>query len=216
MSKVAVGQRPQVTADDVQTFAQFLSRYMRHLIVRTSSYFLKSQVEAQEANRLLNALLAAIPSFIQISRMTLTGDAMFTVFSSHPEIKLPNISHFTVYRAGEVFPIKTIYTFTNLRVLHFIGVSLDFNDTSADSNCDPSEIEAPIPLLEELALQLAGGPFAIFMEWVGRRKALDLSHLKTLKISISDSEPEKRWFTKQLVPLVGTSLKTLDIHFYSK
>ena len=202
MAKVVVRYRRQVSADDVLDSVPFLARYMRHLVVSTASCTLKSLLETTEANSLFCALIVALPYFTRVSRMTLTDDAMFSVLTIHPQAKLSNISHFTVYRAGEDLPIRIIRAFPHLRVLHFIGVSLDFHDIIDDLTSDPTGTQTPIPIIEELALQLAPGPFEIFMKWASHTKTLDFSQLKTLKISISDGERETSRFTKQLVPLV--------------
>ena len=87
---------------------------------------------------------------------------------------------------------------------------------AAECNYDPSDTDAPIPVLEELALQLSPSPFDTFVKWACRTKMLDFSQLKTLKISMSDGEAEKQCFLTQLVPLVGKKLETLDADLYSK
>jgi len=203
------------TAKDIHESVPFLSRYLRHLVVSTSAYLLRSE----DANRasfdaVFYALITSIPHFTRLSRISLTGDAMFKLLSS-TQVDLSNISHFTVYRPGRILQIKTIRAFTHLRVLHLIGISLDPNEAAIAWSRDPSDTN-PIPVLEELALQLAPIPFDIFVNWVCRTETLDFSQLKTLKISTGDGEAERKCFLNHLAPLVGTNLQTLDLDFYSK
>ena len=203
-----------VSAKDVRQFAPFLSQYVRHIAVSTVILQFKNELDLHEANDLFHALLDVIPDFARLSKMTLTGDAMLEILANGA--RLPSISHFTGYRLGTGFPIKVIGAFTNLRVLHLIGMSFDLHDVAAEWNRDPSNINTPIPVLEELALQLSPGPFDIFVRWACRTKMLDFSQLKTLKISMSDGEAEKHCFLTHLAPLVGRKLETLDADLYSK
>ena len=203
------------TAQDVQQFAPFLSQYVRHIVVSTASQQLRDDLDLHEANDLFFAMLDVIPDFARLSRMTLSGDAILKILGSGGT-RLPNIYHFTVYRTGTTLPTKAIGTFTNLRILHLIGVSFNLNDVSAEWNRDPSELNLPIPVIEELALQLAVNPFVTFVKWACRTKMLDFSQLKILKISMSDSEAERQCFVDELVPLVEKKVETLDADIYSK
>ena len=214
MSKVAMTSGGQLTADDLHDAIPFLSQYLRHLIVSAPFHLLRGDEDANEANGhgLLYAILAVAPQFTHLSRISLTGDAMFKLLSS-TQADLSNICHFTVYRPDRTLPIKTITAFTHLRVLHLIGISLDLSEAAIEWSRNPCETNASVPVLEELALQLSPKMFDIFVQWACRTKMLDFSQLKTIKLSTADGEAETDC---QLAPLVGTNVQTLEFDFYRK
>jgi len=216
-SKISVtfahgGLGRQLSSALVNQVAPFLSKWLRYISIDCFSPY----GGVEDLNQVVIALL---PRFPHISRLTILntvdrgGEPAFVRALARARTSFSNITYFTLYRPGWPFYVEVLEAFTQLRILHLIGINIQYTRLET-SDGDPPQMDVYAPHLQELGLQLATECFVDLVHWFHERKKIDLSEMKILKISMSDGDEEIYCLVDRLFALCGKHLETLDVEFY--
>ena len=193
--------------------ASFLSRRLRYISIDCFS-------PCGGVEDLDQVVIDLLPCFTQLSRLTILnsidrgGEPAFMRALAQARTSFSNITYFTLYRPGWPFYVEVLEAFTQLRVLHLIGINIQYTRLKTSDGGPQMDVYAPH--LQELGLQLATECFVDLVHWFQEMKRIDLSKMKILKISMSDSNEEIRYLVDRLFALCGKHLEILDIEFYCK
>ena len=202
----------QLSSALAQEVPPFLSKSLRYILIDCFSTY----GGAEDLDKVVIDLLPRFPHLCRLSILNSVdrgGEPDFVRVLAKERTSFSNITYFTLHRPGWPFYLETLEAFTQLRVLHLIGINIQYKRPET-SDGDIPEMAASAPRLQELGLQLAAECFVDLVQWFLEGKKIDLTEMKVLRISMSDGNGEVRCLVDRLVPICGKHLETLDAEFY--